>query len=206
MNKKNLAIMGIVLLAYIGGLLTNNLNSKLEHDKLVLAYVQAFEEVNAQRKSEVLNLIANDEHLLLKTDITNMVMNLQPIYKIQNTKEYINAIYDSSITNDVPPEIIISIIATESSFRRNVKSHVGAIGPMQVLPSAWESLNYDPSDFYDNIQMGGYIIKKYKDSCGNWKCAFKAYNVGIGNYKRNKQLPAQKRYITKIENILATIY
>ncbi len=108
--------------------------------------------------------------------------------------------------HDVPTNIIIGVISVESEFQTDVRSHKGAVGATQVVPSAWKkSLGYNIQDPIQNIYAGAYILNNYKTTCGDWDCALKAYNVGITNYLAGKAKPAQAKYLKKVKIELATL-
>lgn len=112
----------------------------------------------------------------------------------------------ASAAHHVPSNILISVISVESEFQLDVKSHKGAVGPAQVIPSTWKnSLGFNIQDPIQNIYAGAYILSDYKKTCGNWDCALKAYNVGITNYLKGKKKTAQTRYITKVKVELAML-
>jgi len=70
----------------------------------------------------------------------------------------------------------------ESSFRKNVTSDMGAIGPAQVKPY-WSLFcgGANLSDPAENIYCGAQILAHYRDQCGSEQCALSAYNVGPKN-------------------------
>lgn len=86
--------------------------------------------------------------------------------------------------------LVAAVVKTESSFRADAVSAVGAVGLMQLMPSTaeWiafrrgedfvESSLYDPES---NLDMGcwllTYLIDRYD---GNVKFALIAYNAGVG--------------------------
>ena len=148
---------------------------------------------------EVPEFLPKDE-VTKRTEIMNMIISIQYEFGIKNSNDYVDAIFDASEKYGVPHIYLIAAVAEESSFREDAESFAGAIGPMQVIPRFWaDKTEYDPNVFYDNIQLGAYILQHYKSKCGNtWECAFKAYNVGITNYNNNKLVDAQKRYWKKI--------
>lgn len=53
--------------------------------------------------------------------------------------EFAGWILEASTRQELEPELLASLVLTESSFRKNVRSHVGAIGPAQVRPEYWRS-------------------------------------------------------------------
>ena len=95
-------------------------------------------------------------------------------------------IYDIAREEGVDPEIAFGLVRTESTFREDAKSHVGALGLTQVMPrtAAWLEPGTTSRDLYDrqtNLRLGfrylDQMIDKYR---GNVKLALLAYNRGPG--------------------------
>jgi hypothetical protein len=51
--------------------------------------------------------------------------------------EFASWILEASRRQRIDAETLASLVLTESSFRKNVRSHVGAVGPAQVRPEYW---------------------------------------------------------------------
>ena len=51
--------------------------------------------------------------------------------------EFAGWILEASERQELEPELLASLVLTESSFRKDVRSHVGAVGPAQVRPEYW---------------------------------------------------------------------
>jgi soluble lytic murein transglycosylase-like protein len=103
-------------------------------------------------------------------------------------------------------DLIAGVIMTESSFRTNVTSKAGAVGPTQVKPKYWSDSCGDLNNPLDNIKCGAMVIKKYTDMAnGNLKTALMMYNVGPTNYKQSKLVDASNRYVTKVARHLAML-
>lgn len=117
--------------------------------------------------------------------------------------EFSGWILEASERHDFEPELIASLVLTESSFRKEVRSHVGALGPAQVRPEMWGSFcgASDLSDPAENIYCGAQILAHLRDICGDNTCALKAYNVG----RYSKHHEAANRYIAKIDKHLHSI-
>jgi soluble lytic murein transglycosylase-like protein len=100
------------------------------------------------------------------------------------TEAFRNAIRYKSLE----PELILAIIAVESTFKERAVSYQGSRGLMQVLPQAHPSkvqaiggvhALFDPEK---NIYTGTKILASYlQDSDGNLKRALLRYNGGEGN-------------------------
>ena len=72
----------------------------------------------------------------------------------------------------------MSLIQNESSWRPNVVSKQGAIGPTQLLPGTAHDLGVDPNDPIQNIQGGARYIRQKLDKWGNYDDAVRAYHGG----------------------------
>jgi len=120
--------------------------------------------------------------------------------------EFSGWILEASERQKIHPEVLASLLITESSFRKNVVSHVGAVGPAQVRPEYWSKYcgmtEAHLSDPEANVHCGAMVLAYFKDRClGSLLCALKAYNVGL----YNQHLKAAHRYITKIKKYLASL-
>ena len=116
--------------------------------------------------------------------------------------EFSGWILEASTRHDLAPELVASVVFTESSFRKHVKSHAGAMGPAQVRPY-WEAFcGADLGDPAENIYCGAQILSHYKNVCGDQQCALLAYNVGI-NQDDERMFQAGQRYVRKIDKHLA---
>jgi soluble lytic murein transglycosylase-like protein len=96
--------------------------------------------------------------------------------------EFSGWILEAAKRQGLSPELLASVVFTESSFRKNVTSDMGAIGPAQVKPY-WGMFcgSANLSDPAENIYCGAQILAHYRDLCGSEQCALSAYNVGLKN-------------------------
>jgi soluble lytic murein transglycosylase-like protein len=111
--------------------------------------------------------------------------------------EFAPWILEASRRQRIEPELIASLVLTESSFRKDARSHVGAIGPAQVRPEYWSGFcGSDLQDPAENIYCGAQVLSHLLDRCGDdTDCALQAYNVGLHSTKEQ----AGRRYVTKID-------
>ena len=106
-------------------------------------------------------------------------------------------ILEAASRQQLAPELLAGLVLTESSFRKNVKSPVGAIGPAQVRPEYWAQFcgTDDLNDPAENIYCGAQILAYYVERCGAEACALSAYNIGPYSEKRQD---AGQRYVAKV--------
>lgn len=123
--------------------------------------------------------------------------------------EFAGWILEASVRQNLEPELLASVVMTESSFRKDARSITGAVGPAQVRPDLWRQ--FCGGDLYDpeqNLYCGALILRHYRDICAAstpdsltlaQECALRAYNVGFGNRNNVYYLAATTRYLDKID-------
>ena len=120
--------------------------------------------------------------------------------------EFAGWILEAATRQQLSPELLASVVLAESSFRKNVRSKVGAFGPAQVRVDYWHSFcGGDLHDPAENIYCGAQILATFQDACGGIECALRYYNLGPRNANRTRWLPAGARYIAKIDDGLAQL-
>ena len=118
---------------------------------------------------------------------------------IKVASEFSDWVLEASERQHLPTELIASLVFAESSFRKHVVSHVGAIGPAQVRPDYWGGFcgTSNLSDPAENIYCGAQILSYYRERCGNDECALQAYNVGPNT---RYYAAAGLRYVNKVND------
>ncbi|MEJ5258439.1 MAG: lytic transglycosylase domain-containing protein [Fervidobacterium sp.] len=82
------------------------------------------------------------------------------------------------------PLLVVSVIRTESSFRPDAVSNMGAYGLMQLMPSTAEwvnkkfKTNYDYTTIEGNIALGCLYLNYLLEKDGDLKTALVHYNTG----------------------------
>jgi soluble lytic murein transglycosylase len=95
----------------------------------------------------------------------------------------------------IDPLLVTAVIKEESKFFQHARSHQGAIGLMQLLPSTARELaqevglkNFKADDLEDpdiNIRLGVYYLRKLLDEFeGDRVLALAAYNAGLGKVQK----------------------
>ncbi|UCF80289.1 MAG: lytic transglycosylase domain-containing protein [Acidobacteriota bacterium] len=99
------------------------------------------------------------------------------------------AVYLASLKYNLSPEMILAVIATESSFNAQAVSPKGAVGLMQIMPSTGQylaaglgfGLESDTERLTDpwlNIDCGAYYLRDLMRRFGSVETALVAYNYG----------------------------
>ncbi len=137
-------------------------------------------------------------------EVEDFARLLQTIFGLDSERALIFSdwILEASVRQQLPPEIIASLVYTESSFRKQVRSWAGAIGPAQVKPQFWRDFcgGVDLLDPEHNIYCGAQVLAHYKAQCGELECALRLYNVGPGNLRLPRYQQAGNRYLARIES------
>lgn len=120
-------------------------------------------------------------------------------------------ILEASTRHALPADLLASLIMTESSFRKNIRSSAGAVGPGQVHPDLWsEWCGADVADPEQNVNCAAGILAHYIERCRRASadpvaCALRSYNVGYRNRNNLYFAEAADRYLAKIRTYLADL-
>ena len=121
--------------------------------------------------------------------LASLSQHIQNTYKVSERKatSIVREAIKSADRHQVEPELILAIIAIESTFRERAVSRVGARGLMQVMPGVHrEKLKHigGPRALFDpakNIHTGSQILVDYlNDHSGNLRRALLNYNGSLG--------------------------
>jgi soluble lytic murein transglycosylase len=118
----------------------------------------------------------------------------RPIWELFYPLGYWEPIERYSVERGLDPYLVAALIRQESTFNPRVRSHAGARGLMQILPSTGkllarqERLRYNASDLYDpeiNIRYGTRYLKDVLGSFGGRvDYALASYNAGPHRVRR----------------------
>jgi soluble lytic murein transglycosylase-like protein len=137
-------------------------------------------------------------------EVNQFAARVHKAFGIRRTvaNEFSGWILEASRRQDLPPELLASLVFTESSFRKDVISDMGAIGPAQVKPY-WAQFcgSTNLADPAENIYCGAQILSYYRDRCGSDECALSAYNVGLKNERSDEYYQQLGRvYARKVDS------
>lgn len=105
--------------------------------------------------------------------------------------------------NQIDPLLVWALIDVESSWRKDVISHKGAQGLMQLMPGTAKDVDVtDPFNPEENIRGGTRYIRFLLDIFNDEDKALAAYNTGPGRVERSGVTGAGQRYIEKVRDRL----
>jgi soluble lytic murein transglycosylase-like protein len=117
---------------------------------------------------------------------------------------YAEIITSLAEAHGVDPMLVGALIQVESNNRPRARSHKGAMGLMQLMPSTARHYNvrnpYDPSA---NIAAGVKHLKSLIDRLGAVDLALAAYNAGEGAVKKFNGIPPYRETRNYISRILS---
>ena len=114
------------------------------------------------------------------------MLSKMAIYKIERDEalDILEAVYREANASELYPDLVLAVIAIESSFDRFAVSRVGAQGLMQVMPFWKHEIGRPEDNLTDiqvNIRYGCRILQYYLlKSKGNISEALARYNGSYG--------------------------
>lgn len=124
-----------------------------------------------------------------------------PVRANQHTVSTVKeTIVKHSIELGIDPALALSIAKSESGFKHETRSHFGAVGVFQLMPSTAKRLGVNPYYLSDNIKGGLMYYKKLYNMFGSTELALAAYNAGPAAVKKHNSVPPgfTKHYVSGI--------
>ncbi|WP_455203780.1 lytic transglycosylase domain-containing protein [Kaarinaea lacus] len=101
--------------------------------------------------------------------------------------ELLKNVHYEATKADIPPEMVLAVIQTESNFDRWAISVVGAQGLMQIMPFWLKEIGKEGDSLFavqTNLRFGCTILRHYLDKeKGDWTRALARYNGSLGRAK-----------------------
>lgn len=104
--------------------------------------------------------------------------------------------------HNVPEDLFLRLVTTESGFRPTAKSSKGAIGLAQLMPGTAQMLRVDPHDPKQNLEGGARYLSQQYRKFGNWRLALAAYNAGPGAVEKHRGVPPYRETQNYVRAIL----
>lgn len=103
----------------------------------------------------------------------------------------------------VDPALLVGLVRTESNFRPDARSSVGALGLTQVMPLTGRAKKCgDLKDPMENLRCGVRVLKAFQAWYkGDIYLSLSGYNAGHGmpdKAARNRGLPANTDYVESV--------
>ena len=103
--------------------------------------------------------------------------------------------------HNVPEDLFLRLVRTESNFRPGAKSNKGAIGLAQLMPYTANHLGVNPHDPKENLEGGARYLRQQYQRFGDWRLALAAYNAGpeaVARYGGVPPYDETQRYVKAI--------
>lgn len=116
------------------------------------------------------------------------------------TGPYLEVAKDAARRHGVPEDLFLRLVQQESGWRPNARSHKGAIGLAQLMPTTAQRLGVNPHDPEENLEGGArYLARQYREF-GSWQLALAAYNAGPEAVRKYDGVPpyAETRNYVKV--------
>jgi len=126
---------------------------------------------------------------------------VSPRYGGRYAGPYLAIAREMARRHNVPEDLFLRLVQTESNWKSNARSHKGAIGLAQLMPGTAALLRVNPTDPRQNLEGGARYLRMMYDKFGSWRLALAAYNAGPGAVEKYDGIPPfreTKRYVKKI--------
>lgn len=127
----------------------------------------------------------------------------RPQVRVPRERDYDRLIVKIAARYRMEPALVKAVIATESNFKPNAVSRVGAQGLMQLMPATAESLGVDrPFGVVENMDGGVRYLRSMLDRYGDLTRALAAYNAGPTAVDRYNGVPPYRETQAYVKRVL----
>lgn len=160
-----------------------------------------------QKKIEAIETFRDRIQSQTQKEIQESIPDFSTIFqqKKQSGKSSINEVIEQeSKKQGLDPDLIRSVIQTESEFNPNAVSDKGAIGLMQLMPDTAAELNVDPEQPRQNIEGGVKYLAQQVDEFDDLEKALAAYNAGPGTVRQYDGVPPYRETQDYVKQVVDT--
>ena len=177
--KRRISDLTLTLIVFIIGLSIMAATEHIKYTNLINKCVK-YEKVLAQNE-QTLNQIENDYNKNITNSIIRLNTKLDPVLVTQLQK----SIKTYAKEYNLPPELIISVIYRESTFKPTAVSKAKCLGLTQINPKAHPEkikamgIKYNEIFYIDNnVHLGCWVLREYIDKYKSVDKALKKYVGG----------------------------
>ena len=156
--------------------------------------------------NEVLKVTKEESGTVFKVDKPPEIPFGSLSRKVKYTKDEILSLIDRTAQKyGIDEKLVRALVKQESGFNPNAKSHAGALGLMQLMPSTAAGLGVkNPLDPVQNVEGGVKYLKSMLDRFnGNTILALAAYNAVPNAVKKYRSVPPYKETQNYVRSILS---
>lgn len=118
--------------------------------------------------------------------------------------QYDDFILRAAHASGVDSSLVRAVIAVESAFDRNARSHKGAEGLMQLMPATARRYRVaNPFDPRQNVQAGTAHLRDLLDEFDDVRLALAAYNAGATPVRRYGTIPPYRETRDYVRKVMA---
>ena len=190
------ASVAMVLALSVGGALADSVSSK-SRAKLFASQTKLLDSRAATQYAYSVRLTPTYE----KGEDSVVETAVSPRYSGRYTGPYLQMARDAARKHNIPEDLFLRLVQTESNFKVTARSHKGAIGLAQLMPGTAAQLGVDPHDPEENLEGGARYLRMMYSKFGDWRLALAAYNAGPGAVEKHGGVPPYRettRYVRKI--------
>lgn len=140
--------------------------------------------------------------------VVAFILATNPYLKVDDARQQADIMQAQAAKHQVPLHLLVSLIATESSFNPRAVSPVGAQGLGQLMPATARDMGItDPFDVQQNIfataRYLAWLDGRWRSHPRRWELILASYLAGIGTVQRQlqqgRELTGEQRgYVSKI--------
>lgn len=140
--------------------------------------------------------------------VVAFILATNPYLKLDEARLQAETMHTQASKHGVPVHLLVSLIATESSFNPRAVSPVGAQGLGQLMPPTARDMGItDSFDVQQNIfataRYLAWLEARWRSHPRRWELVLASYLAGIGTVQRQLQqgrelTEEQRRYVSKI--------